>query len=150
PSRAIRRASAVPIARELAEMSGLFARVVEVGRHLGGVDVIHAHSPVLCGVPAHAATRRIGAASVYEIRAFWEDAAVNHGRDAEGSPKYGAVRALETHLARNVDALVVICNGIKEDLVGRGIPADRIFTVPNGVDAGRFSPVARDEALAAE
>jgi len=44
-----------------------------------------------------------------------------------------------------------ICHGLKDDLVARGIPAERIAIMPNGVDLELFGePVARDEALAAE
>ena len=150
PSRTTRSVAGVPALRELAEMSALFARILDVGHHAGPLDVIHAHSPVLCGMPAHGAASRLGAASVYEVRAFWEDAAVNNGRDAEGSPRYAAIRGLETRLARSVDALVVICDGIRRELLDRGVPGDRIFTVPNGVDASRFVPTPRDAALAAK
>ena len=48
-------------------------------------DVIHAHSPVLNAIPAIRVGRRLGVPVVYEIRAFWEDAAVDHGTTAEGS-----------------------------------------------------------------
>ncbi len=131
---------------EILEMAALARRVVEVAK-IEAPDVIHAHSPVLCGLPGYGASRWIDAASVYEIRAFWEDAAVNRGRVDEHSAKYRTIRSLETWLARSVDALVVICEGLRRDLVARGIPSDRIYTVPNGVDARRFAPQARDEDL---
>ena len=40
-------------------------------------DLLHAHSPALCGKAALIAARRLGLPLVYEIRAFWEDAAVS-------------------------------------------------------------------------
>ena len=150
PSLAIRSVSALPAVREIAEMTALYRRILDLGNTEGVPDVVHAHSPVLCGIPGNAAARRLGAASVYEIRAFWEDAGVNRGRSAEGSPRYAAIRALETNLVRSVDATVVICEGIRRDLLARGIDADRVFTVPNGVDSARFLPAPRDEALAAK
>ena len=54
--------------------------------------------------------------SVYEIRAFWEDAAAQQGRGRRGSARYGAIRAAETFVARSVDAVVAICDGIRRDL----------------------------------
>jgi hypothetical protein len=51
-------------------------------------DVIHAHSPVLNVLPAIWVGRRLGIPVVYEIRAFWEDAAVDHGTTSEGSLRY--------------------------------------------------------------
>jgi len=42
-------------------------------------DILHAHSPVLNVLPALHVARRAGIPLVYEVRAFWEDAAVDHG-----------------------------------------------------------------------
>lgn len=42
-------------------------------------DVLHAHSPALNGIAAVRAGREFGIPTVYEVRAFWEDAAVDHG-----------------------------------------------------------------------
>jgi glycosyltransferase involved in cell wall biosynthesis len=48
-------------------------------------DVLHAHSPVLNAIPALRVGRRRGIPVVYEVRAFWEDAAVDHGSTTEGA-----------------------------------------------------------------
>jgi glycogen(starch) synthase len=48
-------------------------------------DILHAHSPALCGKAALRAGKRLGIPVVYEIRAFWEDAAVGNGTGSEGS-----------------------------------------------------------------
>ena len=130
---------------EALEMAALGRRVLALGT---GVDLIHAHSPIHCGLPAHAAARRLGVPSVYEIRAFWEDAVERPGHGRHGSARYTAVRALETRLAGAADAVVVVSDGLGRDLVMRGVPEDRVFVVPHGVDTTRFAPRARDEALA--
>jgi glycogen synthase len=146
-SAPVARLRAAPLAREIVDMAALGGRILEVARE-ARVHVLHAHSPVLCGIPAHLAARRLDLPSVYEIRAFWEDAAANQGKNAEGSPRYAAVRAMETRLTRSVDAVVALCEGIRSDLLARGVPSDRVFTVPNGVNTDRFRPRPRDEALA--
>ena len=86
-------------------------------------------------------------AGAYEICAFWEDAAVDHGTSVEGSPKYVAIRKTETLLAGKADALIGICQGIKNELVCRGIDEHSVFVIPNGVEVDRFVPRARNEAL---
>ncbi|MCP6462481.1 glycosyltransferase, partial [Klebsiella pneumoniae] len=58
-------------------------------------DVLHAHSPVLDALAALIAGRRAGLPVLYEIRAFWEDAAVGNGTGTEGSARYRVTRALE-------------------------------------------------------
>ena len=98
------------------------------------VDVLHAHSPVLCGLPALMAARKHRVPMVYEIRAFWEDAAVNMGRGNEDSFKYGVVRSAETALVRAADAVVVICEGLRKDLLDRGIAEADAGMVTDGED----------------
>jgi PEP-CTERM/exosortase A-associated glycosyltransferase len=137
----------VPVLKEAAEMTTLGARILAV-HHEAPVALIHAHSPVLCGLPALVAARRLGVPVVYEIRAFWEDAAEHSGRARQASMRYAATRALETHLGSSVDVVVAICEGIRRDLIARGIAEERVFVVPNGVDASRFTAAPRDEALA--
>jgi PEP-CTERM/exosortase A-associated glycosyltransferase len=137
-----------PVVREAVEMAALGRRILAEHR-ADPFDVIHAHSPILCGIPAHLAARRLGIPSVYEVRAFWEDAAEQRGRGRRGSARYTGVRALETMLARSADAVVAICEGLRKDLLARGVAEDRLFLVPNGVDVDRFTPRPRDLDLEA-
>lgn len=114
-------------------------------------DILHAHSPVLDALAALVVARRRKLPLVYEIRAFWEDAAVGNGTGREGSARYRATRALETWACRRADAVAVICEGLKTDLIARGIDPAKLTVSPNGVDLGLFgTPVPRDAALAAE
>ena len=114
-------------------------------------DVLHAHSPALCGLAAVRAGRRLGIPVIYEIRAFWEDAAVGNGTGAEGNLKYRLTRGLENHVVAQADGVMVICEGLKADLVARGNDAGRIGIMMNGVDLAMFgAPPPRDAALAAE
>jgi glycogen synthase len=75
---------------------------------------------------------------VYEIRAFWEDAAVDHGSTREDSPRYRLTRALETHAIRQAAHVFTICEGLRADIVGRGVPAAKVTVIPNAVDVGAF------------
>lgn len=114
-------------------------------------DVLHAHSPALNGLAALRASQRIGIPLVYEIRAFWEDAAVGNGTGTEGSAKYRLTRALENHVVRHADAVAVICDGLRRDLIGRGVAPSKIVVSPNGVDLELFgSPAPADAALAGQ
>ncbi len=114
-------------------------------------DILHAHSPVLGALAALPVSRRHGLPLMYEIRAFWEDAAVGNGEGREGNLRYRLTRALEGFAVRRADAVAVICEGLKSDLIARGIAADKIMVSPNGVDMAMFGdPPARDAALAGE
>jgi glycogen synthase len=134
--------------RELAEMRALETRLHRLVEEWKP-DLLHAHSPVLNALPARRVARHHGLPFLYEIRAFWEDAAVGNGTGRESSLRYRASRMIETHAARQADAVAVICEGLKSDLIARGVAAERIFVSPNGVDMEMFgTPVARDERLA--
>ena len=139
----------LPFARELRLMARLAGRIIRVAR-AEGVELIHAHTPSLNGLPAIWAGRRLGLPVVYEMRTFWEDAAVNNGSFAEGSLRYRVSRALETMAIRRAYRVIAICQGIKSEVVSRGIAPAQIALVPNGVDAEWLEPHTRPAALAAE
>ncbi len=139
-----------PVLRELAEIASTEAKLEELVR-AERPDILHAHSPVLTALAARRVARRHNLPLVYEIRAFWEDAAVGNGTDREGSLRYRITRALETWLCRRADAVGAICQGLIDDLAARGISRDKLFTIPNAVDLEQFgSPGPRDDALGAQ
>jgi PEP-CTERM/exosortase A-associated glycosyltransferase len=128
-----------------------FAEAIEALVDEWQPDILHAHSPALCGLAAMKVARKRGIALVYEIRAFWEDAAVGNLTGREGSIKYRATRALENRVVAGADAVFTICAGLRDDLVCRGLPGGKIGISPNGVDLTLFGdPLAPDAVLAAE
>jgi PEP-CTERM/exosortase A-associated glycosyltransferase len=140
-----------PPLRELGEIAALDGAIRQLAADGFRPDIIHAHSPALCGAAAARAARALGVPFVYEIRAFWEDAAVGNLTGTEGSLKYRLTRALETRVARQADALFTICDGLRDDLAARGIAPERIGVMRNGVDLDLFGePIPRDDTLAGE
>jgi PEP-CTERM/exosortase A-associated glycosyltransferase len=101
--------------------------------------VLHAHSPALTGLAAIWAGRRFRIPVVYEMRALWEDGAVDHGVTAAGSLRYRLSRALETWVLRRADAVTTICDGLRREIVTRGVEPDHVTVVPNAVDPLRFN-----------
>ena len=127
----------IPLGREVALMKQLEVRLEEVARDTRP-DIIHAHSPVLNALPAIKVARKLEIPVVYEIRAFWEDAAVDHGSTSEGSLRYRATRRLETRAIQQVDHVFTICEGLRADIVARGIPPGKVTVIPNAVDVDSF------------
>ncbi len=140
--------SRLPVLNQVAVIDALAARLLEVAKEVQP-DVLHAHSPALNAVAALRVGRKLGIPVVYEIRAFWEDAAVDHGTSKEWGLRYRLTRAMETWALQRVDAATTICEGLRSEIIGRGIPARKIEVIPNAVDIGDFAVGgARDEALA--
>jgi PEP-CTERM/exosortase A-associated glycosyltransferase len=137
----------VPVLNQWDVVRTLAPRIVEVARR-ERPDVIHAHSPCLNGLAALKAGRALGIPVVYEVRAFWEDAAVDHGTATENGLRYRLTRALETRVLKRADQVTCICEGLRQDIVARGVPADRVTVIPNAVDIGQFPMLGeRDAAL---
>lgn len=105
-------------------------------------DIVHAHSPCLTALAALPVVKKFNIPIVYEIRAFWEDAAVDHGTHKENSLRYKMVKQLETKVGFAVNQLTTICEGLRGDLISRGIPQDKITVIPNAVDLSQFTYVA--------
>jgi len=133
--------------REIGALANAIGELAEQWRP----DIIHAHSPALCGFAALRAARRLRIPLVYEIRAFWEDAAVENGGIRENSLKYRLTRHLENLVVAGADHVMTICKGLRDDLVARGTAPGKIGIMPNGVDLTLFGdPLPRDKELAAK
>ncbi len=128
----------MPIINQWYVVKTLEKRVEEIARR-ENPDIIHAHSPVLNGLAALRVGRKLGIPVHYEIRAFWEDAAVGNGTGTEGDIKYNLTKKMETYVVENVDSVTTICDGLKQDLITRGIPEDKVTLIPNAVDISKFS-----------
>ena len=138
----------VPGLHEIELMGELSHRIEEVV-HRTRPHILHAHSPVLNVLPALRVGRRHGIPVVYEIRAFWEDAAVEHGTTQYESLRYRLSRSLETYAVKRADAVCVICEGLQTELQQRGVAAEKLSVIPNAVDIEKFSTQSSpDEGLA--
>ena len=136
-----------PIVRELQEMRATERRLQELIVQYRP-DILHAHSPVLNGIPALRAARRAKLPFVYEVRALWEDAAVDLGRTHVNSLRYRAIRHLETYVLRRAHGVVTLCEAMRKEIHQRGVPGEHVRVVPNAVDPSYFGrAVERDKSL---
>ncbi len=128
----------LPVAGQLATVLTLRRATLAKAQSLKP-RLLHAHSPCLTGLAALPVARRLKIPLVYEMRASWEDAAVSAGQTTPGSVRYRLSRALETRVLSQADAVTTICDGLREDIIGRGIPPHKVTVIPNGVDVQRFA-----------
>lgn len=128
----------------LDEMRATTRRIDELARRFHP-DILHPHSPVLNALPALWVGRRLRIPVVYEVRASWEDAAVDHGTTTEGSRRYRASRAVETFALRRVSQITTICEGLRQDILARGIDPAKVTVIPNAVEVEQFRFGGRPE-----
>jgi len=142
--------TATPVVNQFGVIQRLAGRLEEVIEQCKP-DIIHAHSPALNGVAAIRGAKRSGIPVVYEVRAFWEDAAVDHGTAVEAGLRYRLSRRLETWVLRRASAVTTICNGLRNEIIERGIPNERVTVIPNAVDIDKFEwRKSKDPELIAE
>jgi len=127
----------IPFLNELFEIYHLRNKII----HLSSIkkfDIIHAHSPSLNGLAALWASKSLKKPIIYEVRAFWEDAAVDLDSFKYNSLKYRISKFVETCLLKKVNHITTICHGLNNDLIKRGIDQDKITIIPNGIEINKF------------
>lgn len=113
-------------------------------------DVVAATSPQFFTAVAGwavGACRRIP--FVFELSDLWPASIVAVGAMKDNLLLW-LVERLELFLYRRSAAIVALTSAFKKNLVSRGIPAEKIAVVLNGVDLPRYAPTTRDMGLATE
>lgn len=142
----ISKFQAVPMVRQMASVAALTQQIKRLAAELR-VDLIHAHSPSLNGLAAAQAAKALGLPWVYELRYYEEDAAVDRGKTRHNSLRYRLAARLEQQALEQADAVTTISQALREDLIRRGIAAEKITVIPNGVDTAHFQPCEADAEL---
>ncbi|GAA0327647.1 glycosyltransferase [Actinoallomurus spadix] len=99
-------------------------------------DIVHAHF-WMSGLAALGGARDHGVPVVQTFHALGR-VKRRYQRDADTSPA-GRVR-LEGQVGRDATAVVATCTDEVRELGAYGVPPDRVFVVPCGVDTERFRP----------
>ncbi len=139
----------LPLLRHSACVAALAEEITRLARELK-IEVIHAHSPSLDGLAAGRAARKLKLPWLYELRYYEEDAAVDRGKITYNSPRYRLARMMEQKALEAADVVVTIASSLRADLIQRGIPAEKIFEAPNGVETSLFTPRPPDQEIIAK
>jgi glycosyltransferase involved in cell wall biosynthesis len=115
-------------------------------------SVLHAASNFANARLALALRERYGLPVVYEVRGFWEDTWLSRHPDAgelAGSELYRQSRDLETRCMLAADLVVTLGEAMREEIVARGVAAEKILLVPNAVSLEFLRPLPDASALRA-
>jgi colanic acid biosynthesis glycosyl transferase WcaI len=131
----------------------LFDTSFAVSALLGGLttgrcDLIVVVSPPLqAGLSGWLLGRCRGAGLFLHIQDLMPDMAMAAGMLAEKSIPFRVARVLERFVYRRARGIGVICDGFRENLMGKGVPGDKIAVLPNYVDVEFVRPLARGNAF---
>lgn len=113
------------------------------GLRVGAVDIVYGSSPhLLAGLAAWQLSVVKRARFVLEVRDLWPKVLVEMGHLSPDSRIYEALTGLEEFLYARSDAIVVMAEGSRKELISRGVAVEKIHYIPNGADPGDFIPSA--------
>lgn len=134
----------VPVDQYVLECADAFVREAKIHRPA----LIHAASNHVVGLAALIAARRLGLPFVYEVRGLWELTEASERENWDTTERFAQQVALETLVATEADAVLAITRQTRDELVLRGVPAERISLAPNAVDPTELMPLPKDLAYA--
>jgi glycosyltransferase involved in cell wall biosynthesis len=105
-------------------------------------DVIFATStPLTIAIPAVYAAWRTRVPMIFEVRDLWPAVPIAIGAIKHPVAKQAALW-LERFAYRNAARIVALAPGMRDEIVAKGYPSDRIAVIPNGCDLDVFSDAA--------
>jgi len=111
------------------------------------IRIIHSASNFVNAIASNYAAKKAGIKSIYEVRGLWEITRISRQPDWENSEHFNMIKRLETQAAKDADLVVTITHALKDELIKRGVEADKISVLPNGVDSQAFVPLNKDNSL---
>jgi glycosyltransferase involved in cell wall biosynthesis len=116
-------------------------------------DVMYVwHPPLTVGVTAAIACLLLRRPFVYDVQDIWPESAIASGFLRPGFASR-CLSVLEKRVYRRAEHILVVTEGAKENLVGKGVPARKITVVPHWYDDAELRsarPEAREEIRARE
>jgi len=135
--------------RILAQLSfGCLAPFLPGAKAIGQPDIIIVESPPLFdAIAGRVLARQKRCPYIFTVADIWPESAIQLGILRNRAAIWLAER-LEWSTYLRASAVWSVTDGIRQTLVQRGLPEDRVFLLPNGVDTAKFRPQAQAEARA--
>lgn len=109
--------------------------------------IIHGASNHWNGLATVATANLLGIPSIYEVRGLWEVTRGSRDPRWRGSGMFRYMARMEAEAAKGATRVITITQALKNELIARGVTADKITVVPNGVDSSRFRPLSQNSEL---
>jgi len=133
--------------KTLGHLSFMATSVLFGARRVGPADVVVVSSPTFFSIfSAWLLARMKRARLVVEVRDLWPAIFVELGV-LRNRTIIRTLEWLELAAYRAADAVVVVSEGFRDNLIARGVPASKVTTIRNGADLARFRPEQADPAV---
>ena len=128
--------------KTIGHLSFTVSSVMLGARASGPADVVIVSSPTFFAIGAGWLLARVKRARlVVEIRDLWPAIFTELGV-LTSRPLIGLLERLELAAYHAADAVVVVSDGFRANLIKRGVPAAKVHTIRNGVRLDGFDPAA--------
>jgi glycosyltransferase involved in cell wall biosynthesis len=132
--------------KTIGHLSFMITSVLLGGRASGPADVVVVSSPTFFAVGAGWLLARVKRARlVVEVRDLWP-AIFSELGVLTNRRVIRLLERLELAAYAAADTVIVLSDGFRANLIGRGVPADKVHTIRNGVCPGEFDPGAPADA----
>lgn len=91
--------------------------------------------------------QKTGLPLVYEVRSFFEGNWTDEAEEESRGEVFQRRMAVEEMCMHGADLVLTLGTSMRDELVGRGIPAQKIGLIPNGIDVDKFTPGPKPEKL---
>jgi hypothetical protein len=126
--------------KTIGHLSFMISSVLLGGRASGPADVIVVSSPTFFAVGAGWLLARLKRARlVVEVRDLWPAIFTELGV-LTSRPVIRLLERLELAAYAAADTVIVVSDGFRANLIGRGVPVGKVHTIRNGVRPGEFDP----------
>lgn len=111
---------------------------------------VMAASNYATAIPALCASRRLGIPFIYEVRGFWELSQITRDAMYRNTKSYSVSYDIEGAVAAASDLIVTLTGSMRDELVLRGAPRDKIKLLPNAADLQALLPAPRNKSISAQ
>jgi glycosyltransferase involved in cell wall biosynthesis len=133
------------VRKTIGHLSFMVSAVLLGWRASGPADVVVVSSPTFFAIGAGWLLARLKRARlVVEVRDLWPAIFTELGL-LTNHRIIGVLERLELAAYAAADTVVVVSDGFRANLIGRGVPAAKVHTIRNGVCPGEFDPKARPD-----
>ncbi len=121
-------------------------RQYQIGKKYKDTDVIFsASTPPTQGLLMAMLKKKLKCPTVYSLQDVFPDSLVNTKITTEGSLIYKIGRKIENYSYKHADKIIVISEGIKKNLLGKGVAEEKLSLVSNWIDIDGVAPVPRED-----